>query len=328
MLTAYASIDNLLHARDFSPDNCAGLVWIDLLNPTPEENAAVQAVLGVTVPSQHDVAEIELSSRLYLEDGGEFMTVTALTELDTDEPHKVPVTFILKNDVLVTARWGEPTPFTNYALRASRLRDIPSRNGEDVMIGLLEALVDRLADALEQVGSDIDGISRRAFRNKSRKADRKTHELQSLIELIGREAEVLNMVQESLVSIGRVTAYHAAVNSTPPKSGAEKENRTWLKVIQRDVTSLAEHARGLHGRVAFMLDATLGLINLEQNQIIKIFSVAAVVFLPPTLIASIYGMNFNVMPELGWVFGYPFAIGLMVLFAVLPYLFFKRKGWL
>lgn len=328
MLAAYASIDKLLVRRDFAAHDLSSLVWIDLINPTPEENEAVGAALHITVPSQHDVAEIELSSRLYLEDGGEFLTVTALTDLDTDDPGKMPVTFILKAGVLVTVRWCEPRPFKTYTTRASKLKDVPSGNGEEVMVGLLEALVDRLADALEQIGTEIDTISREAFGNKARKANKKAHELQVLIERIGRKAEALNLVQESLVSIGRVTAYHTAADAGPRKSEASKESRTWLKVIQRDATSLVEHARGLNSRVNFLLDATLGLISLEQNQIIKIFSVAAVVFLPPTLVASIYGMNFTVMPELDWVLGYPFAIGLMVLFAVLPYLFFKRKGWL
>ena len=149
-----------------------------------------------------------------------------------------------------------------------------------------------------------------------------------MIGKIGAKAELLNLIQESLVSIGRLTAYHGAMDDTPRKSAVNKENRNLLKVVQRDAISLGEHARGLNGRASFLLDATLGLINLEQNQIIKIFSVAAVVFLPPTLVASIYGMNFDIMPELHWDFGYPFAIFLMILFAVLPYLFFKRKGWL
>ncbi|MCW5721493.1 MAG: magnesium/cobalt transporter CorA [Devosia sp.] len=329
MITAYTSTNELLVPRDFSAEALDGLVWIDLLNPTQDDNRIVGASLGIHVPLQDEVEEIELSSRLYLEDGAEFLTITALTELDTDDPTKMPVTFILKNGVLVTARWCEPKPFAAYKLRAARHKDVPSRNGEEVMIGLLEALIDRLADILEHIGTEIDAISREAFRNKASKANKKTHELQALIERIGRQAEVLTLVQESLVSIGRVTVYHAAMDAAPRRGEVGRESRrTWLKVIQRDVTSLSEHARGLNGRVNFLLDATLGLISLEQNQIIKIFSVAAVVFLPPTLVASIYGMNFSVMPELEWTLGYPFAIGLMVLFAVLPYLFFKRKGWL
>ena len=228
----------------------------------------------------------------------------------------------------MAVRWCDPGPFSAYRVRAAKQKDTPSRTGEHVMLGLLEALIDRMADALERLGTDVDHISRDIFRNKSRNVSKKTRDLQAVIEKIGAKAELLNLIQESLVSIGRLTAYHGAMDDTPRKSAVNKENRNLLKVVQRDAISLGEHARGLNGRASFLLDATLGLINLEQNQIIKIFSVAAVVFLPPTLVASIYGMNFDIMPELHWDFGYPFAIFLMILFAVLPYLFFKRKGWL
>lgn len=325
MLTAYSSALDLLAETPF--DGTVGsLVWIDLHNPTPEEDASVERALGVVIPSRADMEEIELSSRLYHEDGAEFLTLTVLAGLDTDDPIKMPLTFILKGTTLVTVRWCDPRPFASYRLRAARQKDAPSKSGEHVMLGLLEALVDRLADALERVGTDVDHISREIFRNKARKVSTKTRDLQAVIEKIGSKAELLNMIQESLVSIGRVAAYHAATDNVSRTAG--KELRTYLKVVQRDALSLGEHARALNGRASFLLDATLGLINLEQNQIIKIFSVAAVVFLPPTLVASIYGMNFDVMPELHWPFGYPFAIGLMILFAVLPYFFFKRKGWL
>jgi magnesium transporter len=136
----------------------------------------------------------------------------------------------------------------------------------------------------------------------------------------------VTILQESLVSTSRLVAYHSATAKKDAVGG--KDSRQIAKLIQRDAVSLAEHARALTTRVNFLLDATLGLINLEQNQIIKIFSVAAVVFLPPTLVASVYGMNFEVMPELGWSFGYPFALLLMVMSAIVPYLYFKRRGWL
>lgn len=327
MLKAFTCIDDLLTEAPFDGD-ASGLVWIDLHNPSPAEDQAIERTLGITIPSQADMAEIELSSRLYHEDGAEFLTLTALANLDGDDVIKMPVTFILKGNTLVTVRWCDPRPFAAYRARAAKQKDSPARTGEHVMLGLLEALIDRMADALERVGTDVDHISREIFRNKARNVSKKTRDLQAVIEKIGTKAELLNLIQESLVSMGRLTAYHTAMDDAQRRSSASKENRYLLKVIQRDALSLGEHARGLNGRASFLLDATLGLINLEQNQIIKIFSVAAVVFLPPTLVASIYGMNFDIMPELHWDFGYPFAIGLMILFAVLPYLFFKRKGWL
>ena len=306
----------------------ANVAWIDLLNPTADEGVAVGDFLGLKIPSQDEMQEIELSSRLYQEGGAEFMTMTALANLDGEEPIKTPVTFIVKAGTLVTVRWADPRPFQAYRQRAARQREALSSNGEEVMIGILEALTDRTADALEKVGNEIDVLSREVFSNRARNVTKKTRDLRSVIEQIGKKTELLTMIQESLVSMGRLTAYHVAIDAAARRRTGNKEGRSLLKVVQRDALALGDHSRALIGRANFLLDATLGLINLEQNQIIKIFSVAAVVFLPPTLVASIYGMNFAFMPELQWQIGYPLAIGLMVLSAALPYLFFKRKGWL
>jgi len=308
------------------PDESSDLVWIDLLRPTAEESGRVEKLLGLAIPSRDEMEEIELSSRLYSEDDAEFMTVTVLANLDTDEPAKTPVTFILKGATLVTVRHSEPKPFQAYMSRATRARNAPCASGEHVMLGIIELLIDRVADTLERVGNEIDLISRDVFRNSNAKANKKQGDLQSLVRHLGQKAELLTMIQESLVSISRLVTYRTATDMRPARSA--KEVRQMIKLIQRDALSLGDHARALTARINFLLDATLGLINLEQNQIIKIFSVAAVVFLPPTLVASVYGMNFAIMPELSWKLGYPFAIGLMALSALLPFLYFKRRGWL
>ena len=302
------------------------LVWLDLLDPSSEEDDFVERLLGIVIPTRAEMEEIELSARLYNEDGAEFMTMTALFKLDADEPSKTPVTFILKGTTLVTVRYAEPKPFQAFLVRAQKAKGIPCGSGEQVFLGLLEAMIDRTADALERTGNDIDLISRDVFGKKKASAKQLQQDLRSIIEQIGAKAELLTMVQESLVSISRLTAFHTALDAGTTKAG--RDTRQLLKLIQRDALSLGEHARTLSSKLKCFLDATLGLINLEQNQIIKIFSVAAVVFLPPTLVASIYGMNYDVMPELQWTFGYPFALVLMVLSAVLPYFYFKRRGWL
>ncbi len=308
------------------PSTVTGLVWLDLLQPTAEEDRLVEQLLGIDIPSQAEMEEIELSARLYSEDGAEFMTMTGLHKLDSDDPQKTPITFILKGDTLVTVRYAEPKPFLAFTLRAQKSKSIACGSGEQVFLGLLEAMIDRTADALERVGNEIDQISRDVFGKKKSSAKELQQDLRSIIERIGAKAELLTMVQESLVSISRLMAFHIAPNGDATRAG--RDARQLVKLIQRDAVSLGEHARTLSSKINFLLDATLGLINLEQNQIIKIFSVAAVVFLPPTLVASIYGMNYEVMPELHWDFGYPFAIGLMILSAVLPYLYFKKRGWL
>jgi magnesium transporter len=303
------------------------MIWFDLFNPSSEETRLVEDRLGIEIPTRDEMQEIELSDRLYQEDGAEFMTMTATAKLDSDYPVKVPVTFILKGTTLVTVRHADPKSFQVYVNRIQKPNGAVCETGELVMLGLLEAMIDRTADALERSGSDIDAISREVFRKSNATATKKTRDLQSLIEQIGQKGDLLTVIRESLVSIGRLVAYHVALEGSAPRKAA-KESRQRVKLIQRDAASLGDHALFLSNKINFLLDATLGLINLEQNQIIKIFSVAAVVFLPPTLVASIYGMNFEALPELHWKFGYPFALAAMVLSALLPYLYFKRRGWL
>jgi len=304
----------------------APVLWYDLVSPTPAESRHVEQALGLEIPTRDEMEEIELSARLYQEDGAEFMTLTALTNLDGDTPAKTPVTFILKGETLVTVRYADPKPFLAFVHRALRVNAQAYGCGEEVMLGIVESIVDRMADVLERIGNDIDGISREVFRGKATPSTKKTKDLQSLIEQLGQKGDFLGGVRESLVSISRLVAYHAALES--PQRRPSKEVRQRVKMLQRDAVSLGDHATFLSGKVNFLLDATLGLINLEQNQIIKIFTVASVVFLPPTLVASVYGMNFNLMPELQWRLGYPWAILLMLLSAALPFLYFKRRGWL
>ena len=326
MLRCYTNLGGKLVGTDgLGGPDAPALVWIDLLNPAPDEDAAVEQHLGLSIPTRAEMAEIELSSRLYHEDGAEFMTMTALASLDGDEPIKTPITFILKGGTVTTVRYADPKSFHLFATRSQRPNGVSCGNGELVMLGIIETLIDRTADALERVGDEVDAISRSVFRQKG-SAAMKSHDLQGVIEQIGRKGDLLTMIQESLVSIGRMTAYHNALDLDQRKMAKESRQRT--RLIQRDATSLQDHATFLSSKITFLLDATLGLINLEQNQIIKIFSVAAVVFLPPTLVASIYGMNFAIMPELHLPFGYPFALLLMILSAIMPYLYFKRRGWL
>ena len=328
MLRAYIREGDRLVPTDFDPatgTQLAGAVWYSLTDPTREEDKFVESCLGIDIPTRREMQDIEPSARLYSEEGAEFMTITALIDSETDQPVKTPITFVLRNDQLVTVRYADPKPFRLYERLVSR--PTPGEvGGERVMIGLLESFIDRLAQLLENTGDGIDQISREVFGNKATKPTRKTRDLQSLIERIGKKGDVLTLARESLVSISRLVSFHQSTGSEDQK--AARDRKQDLKVLLRDAAALSDHAAFLSDKITFLLDATLGLINLEQNQIIKIFSVAAVVFLPPTLVASIYGMNFDFMPELDWAFGYPFALGLMVLSAAVPYLFFKRSGWL
>jgi magnesium transporter len=330
MLRIHAyDVDRLVSAAlELPVEAPSAIVWYDLVNPTSEEERLVGERLGILVPTMDEMEDIELSARLYQEDGAEFMTMTVLTRPHAGTPQKVPVTFIIKGQVLVTVRHAEPRPFDAFLARARKANgaSIHAASGELIFSGLIEAIIDRMADTLERLGNDIDQISQEVFSAKSAKVNKKTRDLQELIRSIGQKGEFITVTRESLVSVSRVVAYYGALDGVDRK--LSKELRQRLKLLQRDATSLGDHSAFLSGKINFLLDATLGLINLEQNQIIKIFSVASVAFLPPTLVASIYGMNFAYQPELQWHYGYHVAIGMMIFSMVMPYLYFRRRGWL
>ncbi len=308
------------------PAEAEGAVWLDLLSPTRHEDHYVEHLLGLSIPTREEAQELEISARLYHEGGAEFMTMTGVTQLESDAPATTPITFILKGNQLVTVRYAEPKPFWTYATRVQKAGAVPCANGEHILLGLLEALIGRMAEALEGVGRNLEQLSREVFRRKGGDKAGKSRDFQDIIEQVGAKGDLIAMIRESLVSVSRLLAYHTTPVGTaeaPEKAGPE-----WVKSLTQDIAALSDHASYLSSKTAFLLDATLGLIGHQQNQIIKIFSIVAVVLLPPTLVATVYGMNFKQMPELEWAYGYPMALGLMVISAVLPYLWVKRKGWL
>jgi len=298
-------------------------VWIELVKPTPEEDRAVERLAGIAVPTREDMQEIEISSRLYIENGARYMTATLMCQSDTDMPRTTPVTFILAGHRLVTVRYDTPKPFPLVEHKLAR-SCAPGITGEMVLMELLDAVIDRCADILEKAGADIDTVSHDIFEPESERHGHAKQYSQILIQ-IGRKGDLTSKVRESLVSIGRVVTFMSAVMEGVKWS---KDMREQLKTMQRDVGSLTDHASYLSGKITFTLDAMLGVVNLEQNNIIKLFSVMAVVLMPPTLIASVYGMNFKMMPELEWAHGYPMALVMMLAAAIGPYLFFRWKKWL
>ncbi|KYK48612.1 MULTISPECIES: magnesium transporter CorA family protein [Bradyrhizobium] len=302
------------------PENA---VWIDLVNPSAAEDKAVERLAGIAIPTREDMQEIEISSRLYMENGARYMTATLMCHSDTDMPRTTAVTFILGDHRLVTVRYDQPKPFALVEAKLAR-SCTPSVTGEMVLMELLDAVIDRCADILERCGAEIDQVSHDIFEPESERHGQAKRYSQILIS-IGRKGDLTSKVRESLVSIGRVVTFLSAVVEGVKWS---KDMREQLKTMQRDVASLTDHASYLSNKITFVLDAMLGVVNLEQNNIIKLFSVMAVVLMPPTLIASVYGMNFKVMPELEWVHGYPMALVMMLAAAVVPYWIFKWKKWL
>jgi magnesium transporter len=311
-----ASVDDLAALPDSA-------VWVDLVNPTAAEDKAVEKLAGIAVPTRDEMQEIEISSRLYIENGARYMTATLMCQSDTQTPKTTAVTFILTGHRLVTVRYDDPKPFALVENKLGRSCS-PGLTGEMVLMELLDAVIDRCADILERIGADVDTVSHDIFEPESERHGSAKRYSQILIA-IGRKGDLTSKVRESLVSIGRLVTFLSAVIEGVKWS---KDMREQLKTQQRDVASLTDHASYLSNKITFVLDAMLGVVNLEQNNIIKLFSVMAVVLMPPTLIASIYGMNFKDMPELEWAHGYPLALLSMVAAAVLPYFAFKWKKWL
>ena len=303
------------------------VVWADLLNPTKEEEAAIESWLGVGIPTREEMEEIEISCRLYAENGAYFMTATLPAQTDGDHPVMSPVTFVLAGDRLVTVRYHEPRAFQTFPLRAEKVptrlhqrRDHPDR----------AARGDRRPPGRRSGAGEPRGHrrSRSDIFHPDRERRRPSATAISSSSCAGSAARRIwsPTIQDSLLTLQRLSGFLAQRRRCTARTS--KDVRARVKTLSRDVLSLTDHATFLSQKITFLLDATLGMINIEQNAIIKIVSVAAVVFLPPTLVASIYGMNFDIMPELKWLLGYPFALGLMVVSAVLPFWYFRRKGWL
>jgi magnesium transporter len=302
------------------PENA---VWLDLLEPTVEEERAVEAVLDIDVPTREEMKEIEASNRLYEDKGSLYMTATVAAKLDTDQPVSMAVTFILARGRLVTNRYLDTKPFQQFIGYAQK-HPAACQNAVTILAGLMEAFTERIADVLERIGSDLDSVSRNIFARRAAGTS-SSRDLQSMIERIGFNGDLNSRARESLVSLGRLLMFLQQSGNVEISDDQRKRFRS----TSRDVTSLSDHASFLGSKVSFLLEATLGLISVEQNNIIKIFSVAAVMFMPPTLIASIYGMNFHLLPDLPGKYGnFSFSLILMIASMGVTYAIFKRKGWL
>jgi magnesium transporter len=325
MLFAYLPRGNMLQRVQLQEGEAVppDAIWLDLISPTAAEDKAVEAAFGIAIPSHEEMVEIEPSSRLYIENGARYMTASLLCRADTEHPIIAVVSFILSAGKLVTVRYEDPRPFAQASTRLAR--NCPANaNGEVVIMELLDAVIDRAADVLERVGGEVDLLSRRIFeRHGARDDPRQSY--QAILSAIGRKGDLDSKIRESLVSIGRLVLF-LATEADGLKLG--RDQQTLVKSMSRDVTSLTDHASFISNKIQFLLDATLGMVSLEQNKVIKIFAVLSVVLGPPTLVASVYGMNFKYMPELEWQLGYPVSLAIMLAAAVVPFLIFKWLRWL
>lgn len=324
MLTAYRlSQKNLepLAAADNSGVP-AGALWVDLLDPTPAEDAAAEAFLGASLPTREEIEEIEFSSRFYTEDGAVFMTAILVTGVDKGLPILSPMTIVVAGERIVTLRYEDfraVRQFLSLAGKpASRLDKVSS-----IFIVMIEAIVDRTADVIESLSAHVDRLNGEIFpRDGKRKRERP---LEAVIGDIGAQDDLGAKTRESLASLERLVRFAGLALPAEFDKGA---TRGRLKLAGRDIQSLEAHLTFLSSKINFLLDATLGLISVEQNEVIRVLTIVATFFFPPTLIGTVYGMNFKHMPELDWMWSYPLSLAAMAASAFVPYLYFKRKGWL
>lgn len=338
MITLYAARNGGLQPVPYQSGEPLppGTVWIDMNEPTLEEEHQLEARFGMDIPTREEMRQLEVSHRFYEHNGTVFMILRVVWRSDSEDPENIDLTCVVRPECLITVRYADPKPIQTFAERA-RAASAPERRGDAAFTELLDTFVERAADILERIGEGLDDLSHAVFRashdhrpeeprprrrRHRRRADR--GDLQAVLRRIGQYSDLASKLRESLHSFARAIPF------------LEQAARGWLhpdlpprlQAIERDVAALNEQSLFLTAKTDFLLNATLGLINIEQNTIIKIFSVVAVIFMPPTLVASIYGMNFDHMPELKWPWGYPWAILAMVLAAVLPYALFKYRRWL
>ncbi len=327
MITVYRSNgEALLLTPEMMADAASvppGVVWVDLLSPTHEEDAFVEKLVGIDVPTRDELKDIEPSSRLYTQDDAVYMTASLVYKADSEQPQLTDVAFILTDHCLLTIRYAEPRAFELFRVAMPRITG-GCRSGTVMITRLMETIVDRTAEILETSVAKADTLSLEVFGDRRHLSRRPPRYLEDRLIAVSALHRLVAKTRDSLMSLSRLMTFLYATPVLQP----DRESRELCRTVSRDIQSLSEHASFIASNISFLLDASLGLINLEQNQIIKIFSIASVVLLPPTLIASVYGMNFDVMPELHVGYGYPLALGAMVMSAVIPFLFFRWKGWL
>jgi magnesium transporter len=315
MLIAYPSTAE-------APDRLKGAVWIDLLSPTPEEIAAVEAAIGLKVPTREDLSEIEASSRL--QRVGKALYLSTPLMAGVEAPHLSPVGFVLSENHLLTVRFDKFNAFDIAAKHA--LEDEGELTSLGTFTCVFESIIDRVADLLEGAAAELDHVSKAVFHQKLRKRDANKSELfqRNILAKVGRIGERLSLIRDVLLGVGRIVPFVLEVRHAP----APDPIAARLKAVRQDILSLNDYEAHLANKVQFLLDAVLGFITISQNDIFKVLTVASIVGIPPTLMAGVYGMNFKNMPELSWSLGYPFGLVVIVVSALIPLAWFKWKGWL
>jgi magnesium transporter len=327
MISAFACANGQLHrlTETSSADALRAAAWIDLQNASVDEVERVQAATGLKVPSQADVSEIETSSRLASRNGALYLSMP-LMRLADDGPSGVSAGFVLCPERLITVRFAPSRIFDSYADHLPH-EVLPDECGAHIFIGLMEAIIDRQADALEQVHADLDTLSHGIFamgvkQEGGRKAEDAT--LRRTLGRLGHIGDLISHVRDTQVGAARIVPYV----ETMAAEWLPKPLVPRLATLRQDIASVSDFDTHLNDKLQFLLDATLGFINIAQNNVMKVMAIASVVGIPPVLIAGVYGMNFKNIPEYDWAYGYAWGWGLIILTTLIPLGVFRWRKWI
>jgi magnesium transporter len=310
--------------RDGKASTLKDAAWVDLLDPGPDERAAFEQAFGLHVPTKEQLSEIETTSRLRIENDALYMSAPLIVAANGEPWIPTPTGFVLTRHVLLTVRFVKSGPFDTVA---GELRGNQKCVASLAFVRVLEVLVDRMADLLEQTSRDLDDASHLIFRPDDQQRSKLSHETAQLRRLMirtGRTSERMARIQYTLVCLDRMAKFTVERG----REWLPTDMATRLQIVSSDISSLVHYAEGLVSRVQLLQDAATGIINIDQNDVMKVLTIASVVGIPPVLVAGIYGMNFKNMPEYDWTWGYPYALALIVVTALLPLIWFKWKDWI
>ena len=312
---------NAFPADPAGTSSLAGRTWVDLIDPTAAERASFEAAFGLRVPAKDELGEIEATSRLQIDKGALYMTAPLILAAEGEPWIPAPAGFVLSKQVLLTVRSGKSAAFDAVAKEHTGEKLEPS----GAFVCILEELVDHLADLLEVSGRDLDEASHVIFRQDN--AKRLSHETAMLRKLMlrtGRTSERMSRIHYTLVCLDRMAKFTV----DRARDWLAQDIAARLQSVSSDIASLVQFSEGLVSRVQLLQDAATGIINIDQNDVMKVLTIASVVGIPPVLVVGIYGMNFKNMPELSWTYGYEYGLALIVITALLPLLWFKWKDWI
>ena len=303
-----------------------GTLWIDLVDPSEEDDTRIEQATGLTLPSAHQLAEIETSSRLVVE-GDVLLMSTPVLFREDGIVYTTPVGFVLSREVLVTIRAHDLKSFTDYVLARQAHTAGSHEAPVDVLIGLLDSIIARMADGMEAVGAELDAVSREIFgvasRDARQKPNRIERKLSATLQTVGRSGDTTSHARDSLLGLNRLLVFLS--NKGGKFVSADQRER--LEVLRQDVAALGDYENRLTDKVQFLLDSTLGFINVEQNKTFKLLTIASVIGIPPTFVVGLYGMNFKNMPEYDWTYGFQWGLFLVLMSGVVPVVWLRLKGW-